>query len=62
MNRRLIRIDTLTHMVGLSKSTIYNLIRSNQFPPPIKIGDRAVAWSESEVNDWISNKLAHARN
>jgi prophage regulatory protein len=61
MKSRLIRIDTLTQMIGLSRSTVYNLIRSNQFPQPIKIGDRAVAWSESEVEDWISNKIETPR-
>ncbi|WP_038893149.1 helix-turn-helix transcriptional regulator, partial [Yersinia enterocolitica] len=31
------------------------------FPPPIKIGGRAIAFVESEVNDWIDQQIAHSR-
>ena len=42
---------------GLGRSTIYNYISNGQFPKTISLGDRAVAWLESEVHEWMLAKL-----
>src|ERR1700761_7728494 len=31
-------------VTGLSKSSLYELIRENSFPPPVHLGARTVAW------------------
>ncbi|MCK0102352.1 AlpA family transcriptional regulator [Pseudohalocynthiibacter sp. F2068] len=41
---------------GLSRSTIYDMMNKGEFPRPIRIGRRAVAWSETSINDWLSNR------
>lgn len=46
---RLPRVKTET---GLSKSTIYQLIKDGLFPKPVKIGHRAVGWRESDIVNW----------
>ncbi|CAE6865510.1 hypothetical protein R69658_07838 [Paraburkholderia aspalathi] len=38
---------------GLSKTQCYRLIQRGEFPAPLKIGARAVAWRASEVQAWI---------
>ena len=35
--------------VGLTKTTIYRLMRAGRFPEPLKISTRAVRWSASEI-------------
>lgn len=47
---------------GLSRSTIYAFIKAGLFPKPLTLGPRAVGWIESEVNDWINNRLKSSRN
>lgn len=47
---------------GLSRSTIYLYIKADLFPKPIALGPRAVGWIESEVSDWITERLKAARN
>lgn len=42
--------------VGLSRTTIYSLIATGEFPRQIVIGPRAVAWSQKELEDWITSK------
>jgi prophage regulatory protein len=42
---------------GLGRSTVYNYIAENQFPKPVSLGLRAVAWVESEVQDWILERI-----
>lgn len=46
---------------GLSRSTIYLYIKGGLFPKPIALGPRAVGWIESEVSDWIAERLKAAR-
>ena len=43
-------------MTGIPRSTLYAMIADDQFPKPIKIGERAVAWIETEVHDWINTR------
>ncbi len=49
------------HITGLSKSTIYSLIKQGIFPAQIKLGMRRVGWLQSEVTDWLENRKTHSR-
>ncbi|MBD2551594.1 AlpA family transcriptional regulator [Microcystis elabens FACHB-917] len=53
---RLLRLPEVIHRVGLSRTTIYSLIATGEFPMQIVIGPRAVAWSHQELEDWITSK------
>jgi len=46
---------------GLSRSTIYLRVSQSTFPAPVSLGARAVGWVESEVNDWLANRIAASR-
>ncbi|MFA0326773.1 DNA-binding protein [Vibrio cyclitrophicus] len=54
---RLIRLNEVLVMTGLSRSGMYRSIEKQQFPSQVPIGDRAVAWVESEVQDWILDRI-----
>ncbi|MCC4859899.1 helix-turn-helix transcriptional regulator [Vibrio splendidus] len=54
---RLIRLNEVLVMTGLSRSGMYRSIEKQQFPSQVPIGDRAVAWVESEVQMWIAEKI-----
>lgn len=54
---RLIRLTEVLHKTGLSKATLYRLMNGGDFPKNTTLGLRAVAWVESEVNQWIEQKL-----
>lgn len=41
---------------GLSRSTIYAMMDCGEFPRPIRIGRRAVAWPESAVLAWLADR------
>jgi prophage regulatory protein len=44
----LIRLNEVLAMTGLSRSGVYRSIEKQQFPKQVSLGDRAVAWVESE--------------
>jgi prophage regulatory protein len=52
---KLIRLPAVKELTGLSRSTIY---ADPDFPKPVKIGPRAVAWVDQEISDWIAAKIA----
>lgn len=45
----LLRLPIVSAESGLSKTTIYARIAAGTFPPPVKLGPRAVAWPAHEV-------------
>ncbi|MFY9240842.1 MAG: AlpA family transcriptional regulator [Roseovarius sp.] len=55
---RFIRRPAVEDQTGLSRSTIYMLMQNGQFPKPVRIGGRAVAWPEAEVEAWLNARLA----
>ncbi len=50
MQESLIRLKKVEDRTGLKKSMVYDLMSRGEFPKSIKIGGRAVAWIESEVD------------
>ena len=41
---------------GLSRSSLYAMMAAGEFPRPIRIGKRAVAWSQSSVEEWLKTR------
>lgn len=55
---RLKQVKTLT---GFSRSWIYEAIRRGDFPAPISIGARAVAWTEISIAEWQALRIKQSR-
>ena len=54
MATRLLRLPAVLHRTGLSRSTVYVLMKAGKFPRPRRIGARAVGWPEDEIEAWIN--------
>lgn len=54
----LIKLPRVLEKTGLGRTAIYT---NPTFPKPVKIGTRAVAWVEQEVDDWIARRIAASR-
>ena len=46
---------------GLSRSTIYERMKTGTFPKPVSLGPRAVGWIEAEVDRWLSERIEASR-
>ena len=57
----LIRLPEVLKRTGFGKAWIYRLISEGRFPAPVKIGVRAVAFVESEVDEWIQSVIEASR-
>lgn len=55
-SRRLLRRPEVEARTGLSRSTIYEWMKRGEFPQPVKLGERLVAWRESDVTAWLESR------
>lgn len=53
---KLLRLPSVIDVTGYSKSRIYALIKEGRFPAPLKLGDRAVGWRQSDIDAWIASR------
>lgn len=52
-----LRLKQVRALVGLSRSAIYDRIRRGDFPRPVAIGARAVAWPSSSIAEWQARQI-----
>jgi len=60
-NEAILRRAAVESVTGLSRSSIYSKMEIGTFPKPIKLSERSVGWLESEVQEWVQNRVAETR-
>ena len=60
--QRFLRLPEVLERTGLSRSTIYVRLEQGGFPRPVSLGARAVGWIESEVDEWIRQRIEESRS
>ena len=55
--RRFIRLPEVISRVGLKRSRIYDLMKAGTFPQKVKLGEKASAWIESEIDSWMQSRI-----
>ena len=53
---RLLRRPEVQELTGLARATIYQRMALGDFPRPVKVGVRAVAWPLSVIEKWIETR------
>lgn len=43
---------------SLSRATLDRLVAAGEFPKPIRLTERRLAFNEAEVQNWMADKLA----
>lgn len=61
MATTILRLFKVIERTGLSRSSIYLRMSEDRFPKSISLGDRAVGWIESEIDDWLNEKIEASR-
>jgi prophage regulatory protein len=51
---RLVRLPEVKDRTGLSRTSIYRKMEAGEFPLAIKLSTNAVAWRETELEQWIA--------
>lgn len=55
--RKLLRLPQVKDLTGLSRATIYRYVDAGEFPRPVKLGPRAIAWHASDIDGWIAGRI-----
>ncbi|MXW11031.1 MAG: AlpA family transcriptional regulator [Gammaproteobacteria bacterium] len=55
---RFVRLREVMARTGLSRSTIYVMMAEGRFPKPVPLGERSVGWIESELEEWLRDRIA----
>lgn len=58
---RILRVPDVKRITGLSRTTIYRMVKEQEFPASIKLSKKAIGWPESVVNKWIQQRVAAGR-
>ena len=53
---KLLRLNDVILQVGMKRSWIFQQVKDGNFPKPIKLSARAVAWYASDIEDWIKSR------
>ena len=58
----ILRLPQVKQITGLSRSSIYKFIsEQGTFPKQVSLGARAVGWIESEVRQWVADRISESR-
>jgi prophage regulatory protein len=57
-----LRLAQVLKETGLSKSTVYDLVKKGEFPGAIRLADKAVGWIDTEVKAWQEERIKASRN
>jgi len=55
--KKFLRLPDVLERTGYKRTTIYEMIKAGNFPAPVHLGPRAVAWVESEVEAWMQERI-----
>ena len=61
MEDRILRLPAVMALTGLSRSTIYLRVEEGTFPKQINLGSRAVGWLDSDVQNWLCDRVSESR-
>jgi len=61
MATAILRLPTVKNRTGLSRSSIYLKMSEGTFPVPINLGPRSIGWIESEIEEWIQERIEASR-
>ncbi|MDP2595142.1 AlpA family phage regulatory protein [Alteromonas stellipolaris] len=50
------RTNTLQQYVQLSRSTIWRLEKSGQFPKRVRLGQNSIGWLKGDVDIWLESR------
>ena len=55
MHDKLLRRREVEEITGMSRSSIYRLMKAREFPRGVRIGSKVVRWRLSEIMAWLKS-------
>jgi prophage regulatory protein len=61
MRPTILRLPQVKETCGLSRSSIYNMMKDGTFPQSFRIGAKAIGWLDSDIQAWIDDRVQVGR-
>lgn len=58
---RFLRLSEVQERVGLGRTSIYKMMGEGNFPKPVNTLGRNVAWLDSEIDEWMMDRIDEKR-
>jgi prophage regulatory protein len=58
---KILRLRAAKDWTGLSRSTIYAMMKDGKFPQSITLSTRAVGWLEADIQAWIDSRIVSSK-
>lgn len=58
---RFLRLSEVQERVGLGRTSIYKMMGEGKFPKPVNTLGRNVAWLDSEIDEWMMDRIDEKR-
>ena len=52
----ILRPKAVCKVIGVGRTQLYELRKSGDFPPAIKLGKRSVGWRVSVIDGWLTSR------
>ena len=59
---KFLRLRDVINTTGLSRSSIYLLMRDDKFPRNILLGKRSVGWTQLSIDQWIEGRITASQS
>lgn len=56
VEKRVLRIQEVIDTIGLSRSSIYRMIKLGKFPSPIPLSTRRIGFISEDVSNWLEQQ------
>lgn len=56
--QKFLRRSDVQDLTGLPVSTLYEMMDRGEFPRPIRLSPRTVAWLEKDIAEWQAERVA----
>lgn len=61
MTDTILRLPQVKDRTGLSRSTIYLMVKQGKIKKPIQLGTRSVGWLQSDIEEFITERVKASR-
>ena len=58
MNQKILRLKAVQDCTGLSRFSIYAMLKAGKFPQSVMLGLRSVGWFDADIQGWINSHQA----
>jgi len=52
---RFLKVAEILPLISVSRTTLWRMVKNNQFPKPVRIGPVSTAWRETDYLTWAEN-------